>query len=371
MPHDFLRIEFGGEEIDTVYSDLLQLEVELDDDLASMFRLRISMIQTSEGWTSLDDERMRVWKPVTITAGFEDNNEELLSGYITHVKPSFQADAEQAYLEIWGMDASVMMNRREVLKEWTNKKDSDIATEIFGNYSLGASGVQDTVFVHDEAVSTIIQRETDMQFLKRLALRNGYECYVQGDTGYFRPPQLDEPPQPLLAVHFGNETNIHNFSIGVDAMAPVNVGMFQIGRLNKEAAEVNIESSAQTGLGAMNTAGILAAGMQAGQVYIGCNGAAGSAEMQSLCQGLYHRAEWFVTAQGEVNANNYAHVLMPRKTVTVKGIGETYSGVYYVNHVTHVFTCNGYKQMVRMKRNALMPAGNEDFGGGAGLAGML
>lgn len=370
MPHDYLQIEFDGEEIDEVYSDLLQLEVELDDELASMFRLRVSMIQTAEGWTSLDDERLRVWKPVSITAGFEDNNEELLTGYITHVKPSFQADPEQAYLEIWGMDASVLMNRREVLKEWANKKDSDIATEIFQSYGLTPQ-VEDTVFVHDEAVSTIIQRETDMQFLKRLALRNGYECYVQGSDAYFGPPQLDEEPQPLLAVHFGNETNIHNFSLGVDAMVPVNVGMFQIGRMDKEVTAVNVESATQTALGSMSAPGLVAAGMDVGQVYVGCNGAAGPAEMQALCQGLYHRAEWFVTAQGEVNANNYAHVLMPRKPVTVKGIGETYSGIYYVNHVTHVFTGNGYRQLVRMKRNGLLTTGNEDFGGAAGLLGGL
>ena len=111
--------------------------------------------------------------------------------------------------------------------------------------------------------------------------------------------------------------------------------------------------------------------MEAGQVYVGCNGAADTVEMEALCRGLYHRAEWFVTAQGEVNANNYAHVLMPRKPVTVKGIGETYSGIYYVNHVTHIFTGNGYKQKVRMKRNAVLPAGNEDFGGNAGLLGGL
>lgn len=370
MPHDFVRIEFDGEEIDTVYSDLLQLEVELDDDLASMFRLRLSMIQTAEGWTSLDDERLRVWKPVTIAAGFEDNNEELLSGYITHVKPNFQADPEQAYLEIWGMDASVMMDRVEKLKDWPNKKDSDIATEIFQSYGLTPQ-VEDTGVVHEEAISTIIQRETDMQFLKRLALRNGYECYVQGTTGYFGPSMIDEEPQPILAVHFGNETNIHNFSLSVDAMSPVNIGMTQVDRLNKEVIEVNVESSEQTALGNVDAAGLLTTGMDPAQVYVGRNGAMAEAEMQALCRGLYHKSEWFVTAQGEVSANHYSHVLMPRKPVTVKGVGESYSGIYYVNHVTHVFTCVGYVQKVKMKRNGIIPTGDEDFAGDGSFLGGL
>jgi phage protein D len=370
MPHDFLQISFDGEEIDTVYSDLLQLEVEIDDELASMFRLKLVMIQTAEGWTSLDDERLRVWSPVSISAGFEDDNEEIMNGFITHVKPHFKSNPEQAYLEIWGMDGSVLMDRTEVLKPWPSKKDSDIATEIFGAYGFSPQ-VADTQYVHDEAQSTTFQRETDMQFLKRLALRNGYECYVMGTTAYFGPPQLDEEPQPLLAVHFGPETNVHNFSISVDAMAPVNVGMLQIDPFSKELNEVNIESSEQTALGADDAAALLKPGMDTAQVYVSQNGAFSPLEMQALCRGLYHSAEWFVSAQGEVTASNYAHVLMPRKTVTVKGIGETYSGIYYVNHVTHVFSANGYSQQVKMKRNALMPSGDEDFGESGGLLGAL
>jgi len=51
--------------------------------------------------------------------------------------------------------------------------------------------------------------------------------------------------------------------------------------------------------------------------------------------------------------------------VTIKGIGETYSGVYYVNHVTHVFSQEGYRQRFWVKRNALMPTGSETFSANA------
>ncbi|WP_045855620.1 phage late control D family protein [Teredinibacter purpureus] len=370
MAHDYLTIAFDGEEIETVYSDLLQLAVELDDGLAAMFRLKILLIQTAEGWTHIDEKHFQVWTPVSISAGFEDDVQELLTGFITHVKPRFQDNTEQAYLEIWGMDASVMMDRVEWLKDWPNKTDSDIATEIFKYYGLTPQ-VEATEFSHDEANSTIIQRETDMQFLKRLAIRNGYECFVKGSEGFFGLPKIEDEPQPLLAVHFGKETNIHNFSIDVDAMAPVNVGMFQVDRKTKDVIDVNVDSTAQTTLGGIEAAGLLKPGMDTPQVYVSHNGAAAQSEMESLCQGLYNRSEWFVFASGEVNANHYSHVLMPRKPVTVKGIGETYSGMYYVNHVTHVFTSDGYSQQVRMKRNGLHLVGDEDFGESGGLLSAL
>mgnify|MGYP000004654392 CR=1 FL=1 len=371
MRHDYLRIEIDGNEIEEIYQDLINVEVELDDELASVFRLSLNMLFIDGQWTNLDDNRLRVWKPITITAGFEDETEELLSGYITQVKPHFSASEGGASIEIWGMDKSVMLDRIEYLKDWPNKKDSDIVTEIFDNYGFNGE-IDDTSVVHDEAVSTIIQRETDMQFLKRLALRNGYEVYVQGDTGYFKRPIVDDEPQPVLAVQFGNETNLGNISIQVDAMTPANVGMYQLDRLNKEVYEVNISSSTLNSLGSTDAPGLLNLGMDAGQIYVGMNSATGNAEMSALCQGLYEKAEWFVHAQGEIYANEYEHVLMPRKTVTIKGVGETYSGVYYVNHVTHEFSSNGYKQYMQAKRNGLLTTGQENYDSGSGLlAGVL
>jgi phage protein D len=371
MEHENFAIEIEDEQMGDIYPDLSSLEIELDDELAAMFRLRIAISQGPDGlWTYLDDERLMVWKKVTITAGFESSSEELMVGYITHVKPYFDPDLAQCYLDIWGMDGSVLLDREEKLKDWPNKKDSDIATEIFRLYGFSPE-VQDTNVVHDEAVSTIIQRETDMQFLKRLALRNGFECYVEGDTGYFGPPQVDTTPQPVLAVHFGNETTVDRFSIDVDALMPASVTMFQIDRLNKEVLEATAQGSEQKALGKTDAPGLLATGMDPGQVFLGKNTATGNPEMTALCQGLYHQAEWFVTGEGEVVANKYGHVLRPRRTVTIKGLGETHSGEYYVTHVTHAFTPEGYTQAFRVKRNGLYLTGSEDFSGSSGSLGGL
>ena len=367
VEHGFFSIEIDGEEVSDLYPDLDFLEVEQDDDLANMFKLRLLIRQQSDStWSHLDDERLVAWKAVTVTAGFESGTEELLSGYITHVKPHFDPDPNLCTVEIWGMDGSVLMDQEEKLKDWPDKKDSDIAAEIFGLYNF-APDVEDTVVIHDEAMSTIIQRETDMQFLKRLALRNGYECFVHGTRGIFRKPFIDEQPQPVLAIHFGDKTNVSRFSLEVNSLAPTNVAMFQVDRSNKEIIDVAIERSLQFPLGATDSPSLLGRGVDPGKIYIGMNAATGNPEMTALCQGLFHQAEWFVSGEGEVTSDLYGHVLQPRKPVTIKGIGETYSGVYYVTHVTHSFTSSGYTQFFRVKRNALMPTGAEDFSASAGL----
>ena len=352
-------------EIDVPKTDLVSLEVELDSELASMFRLRLAIRQQRDGsWTYLDEERFRPWMPMRITGGFDTGAEELLSGYITHVKPEFPRNAAQCTLEIWGMDGSVLMDREERLYAWPNETDSAIAAKVFSRNGLSPN-VTDTGARHDDTISSIIQRETDMQFLKRLALRNGFECYVEGANGFFRRPQVDADPQPLLAVHFGRETNVNRFSIEVNALAPTRVTMFQVDRTNKEELRESANESRQKALGAIRAAGMLPPGMAPGRVYVNMNAATGVKEMNTLCQALFDEAEWFVTAEGEIDGKRYNQVLKPHGTVTIKGVGATYSGVYYVTHVTHSFTSKGYTQFFRAKRNALMPTGAEDFAGTA------
>lgn len=367
MANDSLQLEIGGTEAADLYPDLLSLEVELDDELAGMFRLSLALQLHADGsWSYLDDDRLVLWQTVAISAGLDSGTQQLLSGYLTHLRPYFGDGLDQCRLDIWGMDATVLMDRDDVLKDWPNRKDSDIAEEIFQGHRLTPQ-VTDTQVIHDEEVSTIIQRETDIQFLKRLALRNGYECFVDGDTGYFQPAAVSGPPQPALAVQFGDQTTVNWFNLEVNALAPSTVAMFQVDHVTKEVLDASADSPARQALGAKPISSFLAGGMTPGQAYLGQTATTGLPEMSALCQGLYDQGNWFVTGEGEVDANGYGNVLKPRSTVLIKGVGETHSGVYYISHVTHSFTGDGYTQRFSVKRNALVLTGSENFSADAGL----
>jgi hypothetical protein len=59
MQSENLKIEFDGSEIDGLYDDVVSLEVDLDDDLAGMFRLNLSLLLQADGtWTRLDDDTL-------------------------------------------------------------------------------------------------------------------------------------------------------------------------------------------------------------------------------------------------------------------------------------------------------------------------
>jgi len=361
VEHDHLVVEIGGTEIPELYDDLITLEVELDDALAGMVRMTLAMLPDAVGvWPYLDDGRIALWARMVVTAGFQSDAPTLFTGFVTHLRPEYGSEPDQCRLHVWAMDASVLMDRAEKLKDWPNKKDSDIARETFAAYGLDAE-IVDTEVVHDEDVSTIIQRETDFRFLRRLALRNGFECFVDGDRGYFRPPTLSARPQPVLSVQFGDDTDVHRFSLEVNALTTVDVAMVQVDRVDGSVLTTLVDAATQNAFGTSVAGDSAPPNAPAGLLHVSGAVTTGDAEMSALCRGLRGVGEWFVTGQGEITANAYGSVLIPRAPVTIKGIGELCSGVYVVTHVTHRFTEDGYEQQFRVKRNALRPTGTEDF----------
>lgn len=371
MHAEQMMIEIDGTEAADLYPDLSWVSVETGDDLAALFRFELRMPRQPDGsWAHLDDERLTLWRRVVISAGFEEGTEPLTAGYITHLLPVFDADLASCRLQVWGMDATVLLDREEKLRAWPNMTDSDIAAAVVAEYGLLAQ-IEATDVLHDEAVSTVIQRESDAALLRRLAVRNGFTCHVEGDsagdTVHFGPPAAGEEPPPPLAVHFGDETSVSTFSVLLQGPGPSAVAAAQIDRTKKEVVAVRAGPSAREPMGSSTADALLPSGFPPAIAYVGQSPATGEAEMQALCQSAFERGQWLVTAEAVVDGNRYGTVLRPRRLVLVKGTGDTHSGEYEIAAVTHRIGIDGYQQHVRLRRNAVGLTGTEDFGGSGGL----
>lgn len=364
-------IEIAGEEASDLYRDVTEVQVVLDEDAATRFRIELSMTMASDGaWTHCDDERFTPWAPISVHVGFDGDPVPLVVGYLTATHTSFDSNRGRCRVELIGSDASALLDRAERLRNWADAKDSDIASAILADHGL-TPVVDDTAIVHDAAVSTVVQRETDWQFLRRLALRNGFECFVEDTKGYFRAPPADVEPLPMLAVQFGADTNVVWMNLRVDAQTPDEIAMFQIDRADKKVLSMVAASTAAPALGKDRRADLVPAGIPKATAYVAMSSTTGIREMESLCQSLFDRGDWFVTGEGLVDSSRYRDVLRPRHPVTIKGIGERHSGVYVISHVTHTINAGCYSQRFTAKRNGLRPTGSEDFTGKSSILGGL
>jgi hypothetical protein len=360
MPQISASITISGQPAADLLPSVLELEVEEDHDMASVLRLKLAIYKPESGlWTFLDDDRIQLWAPITVSASIADDAQDLFSGFITDIRGHFDIDDNASYVLIQGMDATCLMALEEKIKDWPNMSDSDIATQILGNYNLTPQ-VDDTGVVHDDKIATIIQRGSDFHFLKKLARRNGFECGVRGAQGYFQKPVLNSKPLPVLAVLFGGDTNVTTVDTHVNALRPASAAMHRIDTIGKQVQDATVSSSDQVQLGKNGTLSVAVPNGVQSTVIVKHAVATGIPEMQNLCQAIYDRAEWWVEAKGYVDSVAYGAFLRAQSLVPMKGVGEIFSGIYYLTNVRHVFKTTGYLQHFTGRRNAMAP-NDSDF----------
>jgi hypothetical protein len=361
---------------DDIYENVIKLELEEDICKAANCMLRISIEQQDNGeWSYLDDDRFRIFTEIGISVGMDDNNAvPVFSGYITQLAPHFDPNESLCYLEVRGMDATCLMNLEEKLVTWVDKSHADIANEIFNIYGL-TPDVADAPATHVQDGNVLVQRSTDIRFLKELAKRNGFDCYVtvddSGDVkGCFKANDLGVSPLPPLAVAFEGETNVQFIDLQVTGNQGLSMAGWQLNLEDKSLDQVVSDKYTETLLGSESLIDIskdradslsspseAAARMYKGDAFLD------STELENSLQGSQDRHCWFIKAKGTVNGEQYSTAIRARSLVPVKGLGTIYSGNYLVSSVRHVFSGGEYIQNFELLRNARGLSGNESFEG--------
>src|ERR1019366_9125640 len=133
----------------------------------------------------------------------------IFDGYLLSQKLHLETGITNSTLTIWGQDACWLMNQTEKVREWVDVTDSDVAASIFGEYGITPSGdnSQDDSPSHTEDTHSLMQRGSDIAFLRFLARRSGKVCRVAcadkpgARTGYFAIPNLAGSPAINLSLN--------------------------------------------------------------------------------------------------------------------------------------------------------------------------
>lgn len=349
-------LKVAGQPADPQLIDAIRtVEVEDHAKLADVARLRVATAIADRGasWSVLDEpicDRLANVK-IAVRLGGESET-PLIDGYVIDVKAGLSANPAGSTIEIVVMDATVLMDLEEKVKAWPDQADSAIATSIFGDYSFDTD-VTSTQLVRQANDVTVMQRETDIRFLHRLAERNGFECYVdvgdRGQTvGHFHPPTLQESAQAVLSVNMGTETNLDDFSLRYDMLAATQASASGIDVQDASAQPAQTQSASLHDQGDSSTVAAAHPRVR----LLTPRGLSRTDELQTLTQAAVDRSAFAITAEGLVNAAVLGQALRAKKPVLVRGAGRRFSGQFYVERVLHRFDANGYQQRVTLKRNA-------------------
>jgi hypothetical protein len=363
---------------------LQKIEVEASTELASVFRLRFGISQTAWGdWDLLmpqyEELFFRPMTPVQIRVKVGiDIPKAIVNGYVTSQRVLYDDEGGASAMEITGMDATMLMNLQENAISWPMPDDGAIAAAIFAQYGIIPMVSPSMPFNLDPTDMTV-QRGTDIRFLRRLAQRNGFECFVQPqpqtglDIGYFGPPtNIPGLQEAVLNVKMGSQTNVTEFKIRYDMMKPtmaVAAGLDVMtrtpalaisvapsvtppptGGLYPWGAPMGLQDATLRALGGAHRPPMVLPA-QTGQMAL--------PGLAIVNQAIANRSSWAVVAEGMVGPD--AGVLLAGGIVNVRGAGIAFNGAYYVTRVTHTFECGAYSQKFEARRNAIDMTGTEVY----------
>jgi phage protein D len=341
------------------------VDVERDLGLADVLRLELGVALSDDGdrWTIADDgvfaRLTNVRVLVTLGLGLP---KVVFDGYVAETSLELSEDPGASRLTVVALDATALMNLDERVREWPNMPDSVIATTIFAEHGL-VPVVGDTQPIRSLVDTTVIQRDTDIRFLRHLAHRNGFDVYVQPTPvpglieGHFHAPSLDLPPQGVLSVNLGEMTNVRSFTLRHQLLRPAAAEVASVDASTVQSQAVSVNTTALTELGRMSLLG----GDRPRATALRNRGLAASGELQVFAQASVDRSSWAITVEGELETAVYGDALDTGQTVLVRGAGSSHSGTYFVERVHHVIEGERYTQRFTLRRNAVAPLGTEVY----------
>jgi hypothetical protein len=284
----------------------------------------------------------------------------LMDGIITdqQVQPA-QGDTPTT-LTITGEDISVMMDREEKDVEHPAQPEMVIALKIIAQYArFGLIPLvipPPSVDVPIPVERTPVQQTTDLKYLVELAERFAYVFYVvpgplpATNTAYWGPPIRIGIPQPALTVDMGAATNVESINFQYDGLKATRISGSVQDRQSNQRIPVQTFLSTRPPLAALPA--LMNVDFIREKVFraeAGLNVAQAMAQAQAETE----QSTDVVTAEGEVNAVRYGHLLQARGLVGLRGAGYSYDGLYYVKQVATSIRKGEVRQKFTLTREGL------------------
>lgn len=328
-------------------ADLSSVTVVEDLEGAGMFTLQLNSWDLLKGeltWIDDNDKLFDCGNTVEIKMGYA-KLETLIVGDITGLEPNFSQDTIPT-ITVRGHDLSHRLMRGTQRRSFLEKTDSEIASQIARERGLTAE-VKDT----GEKLNHVLQsNKTDWEFLKYRAQRIGYEVLVKNKTLYFRPSQNNTAK--VLTLKYDDD--LLDFSARLSTMSQV--GQVEVRGWDPQQKELFISKAGigkETTTMEGNTSGPKAANKEFGKTSYTIKDVivSSQAEANQIALKLFNEmALDYVTGDGSCLGRTDLH---PGMTIEITGIGKRFSGLYYVNSVTHSYSkTQGFRTQFSVKRNA-------------------
>ncbi len=256
-------------------------------------------------------------------------------------------------LQVLGADSLIKMDREDKVVAWADVTDSDAVRALLGQFGF-VPDVEDTKAGHFELKHTLIQRETDLAFIRRLARRNGFHFWITVDesgaeTAHFKRPVLEGEAACDLVINLRDpKPNVGALDICWDVQRPVKAKAAELDLNNKSDITGDVEKSPLAPLGSRTLSEITA---NPGIVHVRAP-VDDSGDLQARSEGALIEAGFFVRATGATTLSALGTVVRAHTLVHLRGAGSRHSGLWYCSAVRHIIDSSEHRMEFELIRNA-------------------
>ena len=338
---------------DEVLNGASLIEVSQNMGEETSFRIEYEVDIEDDDLPLLVDSRFDPGAEISIFAYADEDSACLVKGLVHAQEIHLQHGGAGSRMTVVGSDRSVEMDRQTKTTIWADVTDSDVATSILSGYGF-ITDIESSPAGHYEDKHTLVQRESDLSFIRRLARRNGFHFWINYDetgveTAHFRSPALDGEPPYSLTIN-ADQPDIASLDIVWDIERPTSVVSAQLDVNGIDQLDGEQEGSPLTVLGQRDLRSI-AGDLRSIHLQAPVDD---SGDLQHRSRGLLIDASWFLQATCETSLHLLGKIVQAHNLVEIFGAGSRYSGRYYVAGVRHLIDPASHRMELTLIRNGWM-----------------
>lgn len=294
---------------------------------------------------------------LSIWAEVEDQLVCLVSGPVTKQEAHLEHGGAGSWIDVEGADVSHGLSVKVNKGVYHNITDAEVVRKIlndFKEYTIRTDDVEPTPnSMHLEEDSSLAQRQYDVDFIRKLAERNGFHFWVSFDnqekaTGHFRQRKLDGKPAAELLVNL-DKNNIDNLRINWDINRPTEVKGSQVNKRTNKVMNANATLDNEPKLGGFGLKEILGTKVQTLEISMPVDS---EGELGARLRAALLKAHWFINATCRTSLNRLCKLVYVHTIVNIQGAGSRHSGKYYVTGVKHTIDSVAHIMDLELERNA-------------------
>jgi len=318
------------------------------------YRIEYSFDVADDDFPLLKEEKLGPAAMLSVLAPADRKTECLVKGPVYGQRICFAQGGAGSSLVVLGGDSLIKMDRENKAVAWSDMTDSNAVSAIVSQPQLGfVPDVEDTPASHLESKHTLIQRETDLRFVQRLARRNGNLFWLSSDefgieTAHFKRPPLDGLASCDLIINLKDpRSTAAGIEISWDVERPTKTTAADLDLNTKSEVDGTVAGAPLTALGGSGLADIVTDSRIAHvRAPIDDTG-----DLRARSEGALIESSFFLHATGSTTFSALGKVLRAHSLVNLRGVGSRHSGLWFCAAVRHSIDQSEHRMDFDLIRN--------------------